>query len=174
MAWQALHYVVGLARLGHDVYYVEDSWAAPYDPRAKSPVEDCVYAVEFLSQTMERFGLGDRWAYRDIVHDRCYGLERGRLDRLYREADALVNVCGATRLREEHMACPIRIYVQTDPVFEQILVAENDARTVKGSGCPHASFHVRRESGPAGLPYPRAEVRLAADPAPRRAGLLEA
>jgi hypothetical protein len=154
MAWQALHYVVGLARLGHDVYYVEDSWAAPYDPRVKSPVEDCVYAVEFLSQTMERFGLGDRWAYRDIVHDRCYGLERGRLDRLYREADALVNVCGATRLREEHMACPIRIYVQTDPVFEQIRVAENDARTVKALAAHTHHFTYGENLGQPDCPIP--------------------
>jgi len=36
IGWQAIHYVVRLARLGHDVYYVEDSGAAPYDPRLKS------------------------------------------------------------------------------------------------------------------------------------------
>ena len=131
IGWQAVHYVIGLARLGHDVYYVEDSAATPYDPRVSSLVGDCAYGVEFLRRTMERFGLGGRWAYKDMVHDQCYGLERERLDRLYREADALVNVCGTTRLREEHMACPIRIYVQTDPVFEQIRVAENHAETLE-------------------------------------------
>src|SRR6266508_1133096 len=91
IGWQAIHYVVGLARLGHDVYYVEDSGAPPYDPRNKSVVEDCAYSVEFLSRTMERFGLGDRWAYVDIVNDRSYGVSRERLGQLYREADALVN-----------------------------------------------------------------------------------
>ena len=131
IGWQAVHYVIGLARLGHDVYYVEDSAATPYDPRVSSLVGDCAYGVEFLRRTMERFGLGDRWAYKDTVHDRCYGLEPERLDRLYREADALVNVCGTTRLREEHMACPIRIYVQTDPVFEQLRVVENHAETLE-------------------------------------------
>jgi hypothetical protein len=130
IGWQAVHYVVGLARLGHDVYYVEDSASPPYDPRAKSVVEDCGYGVEFLRRTMDHFGLGDRWAYRDIVHDRCYGLSRERVDRLYREADALLNVCGASELREEHLRCPIRIYVQTDPVHDQILVAENNARSL--------------------------------------------
>ena len=99
IGWQAVHYVVGLARLGHDVYYVEDSSAAPYDPRVKSPVEDCRYSVEFLSQTMERFGLGDRWAYKDTDQQRCHGLGPERLERLYREADALINVCGASWLR---------------------------------------------------------------------------
>jgi hypothetical protein len=130
IGWQAIHYLVGLARLGHDVYYVEDSASPPYDPRAKTVVEDCGYGVDFLARTMDRFGLGHRWAYRDIVNNRCYGLSGEQVERLYREADALINVCGASELREEHLRCPIRIYVQTDPVHDQILVAEKNARSL--------------------------------------------
>jgi hypothetical protein len=92
-------------------------------------VEDCHYSVEFLRRSMERFGLGDRWAYVDIAGGRCYGLSRARLGQLYRGADALVNVCGAARLHEEHLRCPVRIYVQTDPVHDQILVVENNPVT---------------------------------------------
>jgi hypothetical protein len=29
IGWQAVHHVLGLARLGHDVFYVEDSRANP-------------------------------------------------------------------------------------------------------------------------------------------------
>ena len=65
IGWQAVHYVLGLARLGHDVYYVEDSGAHPYDPRVKSVVEDSRYSVAFLADVMARFGLADRWAYVD-------------------------------------------------------------------------------------------------------------
>ncbi len=126
IGWQAVHYVVGLARLGHDVYYVEDSGAHPYDPRMKSIVEDSSYGVAFLADTMARFGLADRWAYVDPVTGACHGLSRERLARLYGESDALFNVCAATPLREEHLRCPVRIYVETDPVFEQIRVAEGD------------------------------------------------
>jgi hypothetical protein len=61
-----------------------------------------------------------------------HGLSRERLARLYREADAIFNVCGATRLREEHLQCPIRVYVETDPVFEQIRVAEGDRAAIMG------------------------------------------
>lgn len=129
IGYQAVHYVLGLARLGHDVYYVEDSTAAPYDPRLQSIVGEPSYGVAFLRRTMERFGLGDRWVYCDAGR-RCYGLSRERLDRLYRESDALVNVCGATWLREEHLHCPVRIYVQTDPVRDQVLVMEDDASTI--------------------------------------------
>jgi len=154
IGWQAIHYLVGLARLGHDVYYVEDSASPPYDPRVKSVVEDCSYGVEFLGRTMDRFGLGDRWAYRDVVHERCYGLPRERVDRLYREADALVNVCGASQLREEHLRCPIRIYVQTDPVHDQILVAEKNARSLDILGAHTHHFTYGENLGHPDCPVP--------------------
>jgi hypothetical protein len=130
IGWQTVHYVLGLARLGHDVYYVEDSRANPYDPRAKSIVMDSSYNVAFLADVMGRFGLGDRWAYVDGITGACHGLSRDRLRQLYREADGLLNVCGATRLNDEHLRCPVRIYLETDPVFEQIRVAEGDRRAI--------------------------------------------
>jgi glycosyltransferase involved in cell wall biosynthesis len=129
IGWQAIHYVVGLARLGHDVYYVEDSGAPPYDPRVKSVVEDHGYGVEFLRRIMERFELTDRWAYWDEAGGLCHGLSRSRLLELYGEADALLNLCGATRLRDEHLRCPVRMYVETDPVHEQVRLAAGDRRT---------------------------------------------
>ena len=30
--WQHIHYIVGLQRLGHDVYYIEDSARIPLQP----------------------------------------------------------------------------------------------------------------------------------------------
>jgi hypothetical protein len=30
VVWQHVHYIVGLQRLGHDVYYIEDSARLPY------------------------------------------------------------------------------------------------------------------------------------------------
>ena len=126
IGWQALHYVLGLSRLGHEVYYVEDSGAHPYDPRVKSVVKDSSYGVAFLADVMARADLSDRWAYVDAVTGAYHGLSRERLTRLYREADAIFNVCAANRLSEEQMRCPVRVYVETDPIFEQIRVAEGD------------------------------------------------
>ena len=89
---------------------------------------DCEYNVGYVRQMMEAYGLGDRWAYWDAINDVYHGLPRERVTALYREADALINLCGATRLREEHMACPVRIMVDTDPVYEQIKYAKADRR----------------------------------------------
>jgi len=132
IGWQAVHYVLGLARLGHDVYYVEDSGGPyPYDPRVRSVVEDSSYSVAFLADVMGRFGLADRWVYVDGVTGVHHGLSRDRLTRIYQDADALFNVCGATKLTEEHLQCPIRVYLETDPVFEQIRVAEGDRQAIE-------------------------------------------
>jgi hypothetical protein len=132
IGWQAVHYVLGLARLGHDVYYVEDSGGPyPYDPRVRSVVEDSSYSVAFLADVMGRFGLADRWVYVDGVTGVHHGLSRDRLTRIYQDADALFNVCGATKLTEDHLQCPIRVYLETDPVFEQIRVAEGDRQAIE-------------------------------------------
>jgi hypothetical protein len=126
IAWQALHYLAGLRQLGYDVWYIEDGGANPYDPRVASVMMECNYNVGFLRRAMESHGLAGRWAYWDAIHDEWYGLSRERVAQLYREADALINLCGATRLREEHLRCPIRIIVDSDPVYEQIKYARAD------------------------------------------------
>jgi hypothetical protein len=127
IAWQAMHYLLGLRQLGWDAWYVEDSGANPYDPRCDSVVMDCGYNLAFLRRAMEGYGFGGRWAYWDAINDIHHGLSRDRLFALYRQADALINLCGATRLRDEHLVCPIRIMIDTDPVYEQVKYASADA-----------------------------------------------
>ena len=74
------------------------------------------------------------------------GSARERVRRLYAEADGLINLCGATRLREEHLACPVRIMVDTDPVYEQIKYAKADPRGARLSRRAHPFFQLWRES----------------------------
>lgn len=126
IAWQAIHYLVGLQQLGYAVWYIEDGGANPFDPRVNSVVMECDYNVAFLQRVMQRFGFGERWSYWDAIHDAHHGLSRGEVRALYAGADALINLCGATRLREEHLLCPVRIMIDTDPVYEQIKYAKAD------------------------------------------------
>ncbi len=129
IAWQAIHHLIGLSRLGYDVAYVEDSCSPAWNPQTNSVGEDCGFAVGFLSRLMEAFGFGDRWAYLDGARQVWHGMAAERVARLYREADGLVNLCGATRLREEHLRCPVRIYLETDPCFEQMKIALGDGES---------------------------------------------
>jgi hypothetical protein len=126
IAWQALNYLVGLEKLGYDAWYVEDHGANPYDPRIGSVVMDCSYNLGYLRDAMERHGFAGRWAYWDAINDVYHGLPRERVRALYAEADGLINLCGATKLREDHLHCPVRIMIDTDPVYEQIKYAKAD------------------------------------------------
>jgi hypothetical protein len=84
----------------------------------------------------------------------CHGLSRERLLDLYREADGLLNVCGATQLKEEHLRCPVRVYVETDPVFEQIRVAEGDRRAIEALGEHTHHFTYGENLGQPDCPIP--------------------
>ena len=45
--WQHIHYVVGLQRLGHDVYFIEDSARLPYNPETFEVTDEFDYAAKF-------------------------------------------------------------------------------------------------------------------------------
>jgi hypothetical protein len=154
VVWQALQYLVGLRQLGHDVYYVEDSGAPPYDPRVKSIVTDPTYNVTCLKRTLEGFGFADCWAYWDMESDSYYGLSRPQLQALYAKADVIVNLCGATPPREEHKRHGCLIYVETDPVFEQIRAAQGEPQTVEFLAQHDVCFTYGENLGAADCPIP--------------------
>jgi hypothetical protein len=129
--WLYLNWLRGLMKNGCEVYYVEDDATWPYDPRANAITDDPGYAVDYLQRTLARIGLGERWAYRALYRgvDACYGLTRERLVALYRDCDALLNVCGATVLNDDHRRARRRVYVETDPVTNQLELANAKQKT---------------------------------------------
>ncbi len=131
VAWQVLHFLEGFRRLGCDVYYVEDTLVWPYDVERNTITDDPSYTVGYLARLMTWWGLPHRWAYRAASQGgRTYGLDAHELARVFERADALVNLHGATRLREEHLRVPVRIYLETDPVRPQIEIAKGNTGTI--------------------------------------------
>src|SRR5512145_2306818 len=78
VAWDYLQYVVGLARLGHDVYYLEDTNQWPYHPVEGGLAKDCAFNVAHLARLMARFGLEGKWAYRFPWQSQWFGLPECR------------------------------------------------------------------------------------------------
>jgi hypothetical protein len=154
VAWQAVHHLVGLQSLGWDVYYVEDSGAAPYDPRTGGRTDDCSGAVRWVGEVMRHFGFESRWAYRDLVRGATHGLPAARLDALYGEAAAILNLCGATAPREEHRRGPRLLYVETDPVHEQIQVARGSAASIEFLAAHDVLFTYGENLGAPDCPVP--------------------
>lgn len=128
MAWMHMQSAVGLRRLGHDVYYVEATSCWPYDPIRREKVCNADYAVPYLGRVAESFGLGDRWAYRRSYLDGAWlGPCAGRAARLLAEADAVLNVTGATWPSEDGLEVGRLVYLGTDPLVHELAYAAGTA-----------------------------------------------
>jgi hypothetical protein len=131
VTYQFLHYLIGLRRLGYDPYYIEDSGRWIYDPRINDLSGDASGNIAAVAPILEAHGFSDRWAFRGHYPDgQCYGMSESQILQLYRDADAFLNVTGAQEIREEHLACPRRIYVESDPFALQVKVAQGDEATI--------------------------------------------
>ena len=122
MAWHHLQYVLGLKRLGHDVYFLEDSddYTSCYNPQRDVMDTDPSYGVDFAKRVFSRIDLGERWAYYDAHTSRWFGPLADTAVSICQSADVVINVSGVNPLRDWTAAIPVRALVDTDPVFTQI------------------------------------------------------
>jgi hypothetical protein len=120
VVWQLLHHLIGFRALGLDVYYIEDHRAYVYDPTIESTTTDPSRNLKRLGAVLDRYGFGDRWAFLDSVREEYVGMSREKCLTLFREADAVVNLCGATEPRQEHEQSRCLIYLETDPGVLQL------------------------------------------------------
>lgn len=122
LAWHHLQYVLGLRRMGHDVYFMEDSddYPACYDPGRFVFGTDPSCGLRFAAHAFDRLGLDDRWAYFDAHTQAWLGPAGSRAPELCREASLLIDVSGVNPLREWHLRIPHRVLIDTDPAFTQI------------------------------------------------------
>ncbi len=130
--WQHIHYIVGLQRLGHDVYYIEDSARLPYNPQTFEVTNDFDYAARVLSQLAHEFGFQHQWAYcaRYLSGKPTAGLRLTKIQQLYLEADAILNVCGTQEFNDDLLQSDSILYVESDPGVEQIKVDKRIRSTV--------------------------------------------
>jgi hypothetical protein len=127
LTWHYLHYVLGLERLGHQVYYLEDSGQWPYTVDGGSSgtewvAENCDRNLEYLDSVLRRYGLGDRWAYRFPKEESWFGLTERRRVEVVDSADLLLNVSGSLVRPDQYRRVPRLVYVDTDPIFTQVRI----------------------------------------------------
>lgn len=131
VTYQFLHYLIGLRKLGYDVYYVEDSRRWVYRSRTFEWTPDASENIEMIAPILDAYGFAGKWVFRErYTGGKCFGMSAEELDRLYTEADAFLNVTASQELREEHMRIPRRIYVESDPFRVQVKVDEGDPKTL--------------------------------------------
>src|SRR5207249_2208466 len=73
---------------------------------------------------------------------------------------------GMTVLREQHMAAPVRIYLETDPVIVQMEIARGERAAIEyvAAHTAHFSFGERLGSAGCGVPVERFEYRPTRQP----------
>jgi len=131
VVWQHIHYIVGLQRLGHEVYYVEDTENPCYDPVTVQWGTDFTYAGKTLCKLAEQHGFKNRWCFchRDLPGHPTAGMSK-KVIGLYRDADAIVNICGAQEFNDDILQNERILYMESDPGIEQIRVDQGNRRGI--------------------------------------------
>lgn len=155
--WQHVHYVVGLQQLGHDVFYIEDSARLPYNPETFEVNDEFDYAAKVLDRLAGEFDFKNRWAFcaRYLKNNPTAGLPLKKIRRLYRDADAILNICGTQEFNEDLLKSDRIIYVESDPGVEQIKIDQGVKSTIDYLSRHHALFTFGENVGTKKFPVPR-------------------
>src|SRR5256885_15298174 len=157
VVWQHIHYVVGLQRLGHDVYYIEDSARLPYNPETFEVNDEVDYPGTILGKLAREFDFKNRWAFcaRYLKETPTTGLPLKKIRQLYREADAILNICGTQEFNEDLLKSDRIIYVESDPGVEQIKIDKAVSSTIEYLSRHHALFTFGENVPTRSFPVPK-------------------
>jgi hypothetical protein len=150
LAWHYLQYVMGLAALGHEVLYLEDSddYDSCYDPALNERTTNPTYGLAFADDAFRGVGLGGCWAFHDSHTMRWFGPRADRVPEFCRTADVCLNISGMNPIRPWVESIPVRVLIDTDPAFTQIKhLTDDDASQLAHR---HNVFFTFAENLPAG------------------------
>jgi hypothetical protein len=129
LVWHYLQYALGLADLGHDVYYLEDScffeddqqhWF--HNPDTGVMGSDPAPGMRFIRNQLRGTPLDGKWALYRPRDDHWSGPASEAVPELCRTADLLLNVSAANPIREPFLQVPRRVFLDTDPAFSQVRI----------------------------------------------------
>jgi hypothetical protein len=116
--WAVLQYVLGLSRLGHEVYLVEPIQPDAVRP-AGAPLGDSDNA-RYFERVVADFELRDHAALLLAGTKETVGLRYEALRQLVQRADLLINISGMLADETLTAPIPIRVYLDLDPAFNQL------------------------------------------------------
>ena len=154
-AWASLQYLLGFRALGHEVFYLEDcgesSWV--YNWEKQEWTTDLNYPAAYVRACLEPFGFHDRWIYRTNEGSLGAPLEK------------LLDSCATTDLlimravplwiwREEYGRPCRRAFIDVDPGFTQISIANGDKGLAEGVARCERRFTLGQRLGAPDCPIP--------------------
>jgi hypothetical protein len=152
-AWANLQYLIGLRELGHDVYYLEDcgETSSVWNWEAQEWTQDIGFPAAYVRDSLEPFGFADRWLYRTDSDHAGIPLERFRS--LCKEADLLImRGIPLWDWRSEYDGPKRRAFIDVDPGFTQIRIAEGDEALAKCIRRADHLFTIAQRFGAADCP----------------------
>ncbi len=153
--WDYLQYLFGFQALGHEVLYLEDSGAWPYDPEAGTITDDCSFALKSLRKIFGDFDLSDSWVYRNGADGKFHGAGEKVAREWLRHGDLLVNVSSAGWLRDYDLRVGHKMFIDGDPMFCQIGLLDGSDPQYAGRLRDHDShFTFGLSVGQPGCPVP--------------------
>lgn len=154
-AWQILHYLAGLRALGFDAYFYEDTAYVTdcFDPLTGNMHVAPDAGVAFTRTLLERFGFGDRWAFWDTAADRSHGLTREQTVALLHDARLVITLAAVNRV-PRGAPTQRKLFIDIDPTFTQIRVAQGDRDLVAVLGEHDVHFTIGENIGTAGCAIP--------------------
>lgn len=156
-AWASLQYLLGFRALGHEVYYLEDcgrsSWV--YIWEKEDWTHELDYPAAYVHACLEPFGFGDRWIYRDNY--RSLGLPLKQFLDVCADADLLLlRAVPLWNWRQEYDQPGRRAFIDVDPGFTQITLANGDQGWLEGVARCERRFTYGQRIGAADCPVPEA------------------
>jgi hypothetical protein len=120
LCFHHLQYMLSLKKLGHDVLFYEDSDDYPdyYNSQSIDIAEHLGFS--FIERLFGYYELKDKWTFFDSGANTWYGLPKEHFFQFCAGADIVLNLSGVNVLREWWSKIPVRAYIDTDPVFNQI------------------------------------------------------
>lgn len=156
-AWVDLQYMIGLRALGHDVWYLEDcgetSWT--YDWTQGELTDSLDPPARHVARSLGAAGFGGRWIYRTSTESRGTSIEEFR--DIAASADLML--MGAIPLRTwrpEYDSIPRRAFIDMDPGFTQIAIANGDAELAQAMSRCQRLFTVGQRIGRSDCAIPTA------------------
>lgn len=120
VSWDYVQYIKGFRLLGHEVYYLEDTGQWVYNPKLHTFSDDCSSNLRYLEEALAFVGPGmaRRWSFRS-PSGKYFGLAEKEVEKVCDQADLFLNVSGCCWLREQYQGCPMKVYLDSDPLYTQ-------------------------------------------------------
>lgn len=154
-AWAGLQYLLGFRALGHEALYLEDcgesSWVYNWEKQEWTTELD--YPADYVRGCLEPFGFASRWVYR--TNAASVGMSGGDLAEFCRAADLLVmRAVPLWVWRKEYDLPRRRAFIDVDPGFTQISIANGDKGLAEGIARCERRFTYGQRIGQADCPVP--------------------